>query len=285
MVERLICEGCDTGRLLIRPDEAKEEENYCAYCPADGTRAECLFQGKPACVNCKINKKSQTKSPAGSIRSERVEPPQTNWLAQLKNKKDSRTGSADGSLSPGRSRTSGAQLHATMITAALDRALHSRNSSQVSSEFLKANAFLLKYVGKQKQELVPLYDSIQDGLSAHAFHSKCDDSKDGIIVILSLAPGYEVAGFSWKGIRKGCPENSDVQAGGAIIRHSHFEFVVFSDNFVINEPEGIRFSRKSDLYVNFDQLTSSVCNFDKKLANNPLWTDWISSIKVYKLQV
>ena len=46
---------------------------------------------------------------------------------------------------------------------------------------------------------------------------------------MQLSLGYEIAGFSWKGIRRGCPESCDVQVGGAIIRNGEFSFMQFQD--------------------------------------------------------
>lgn len=77
--------------------------------------------------------------------------------------------------------------------------------------------------------MAPLYDSRKDGISAAAFHKHCDDSKGGIILIIMLKQGYSIVGFSWKGIRKGIRESSDVQVGGAIIRGKEIEFVNMRD--------------------------------------------------------
>ena len=260
MAERLICERCHSGKFPLHPDEVKEEEDYCVFCGNGETRAECLFQGQPACINCKMSNKRHTKSPAGSIHSQ--------YMLLPPGRLDER--SQDGSV------RSFATSQSSVFT-------ESRSRNPVSTEFLKANAFLQKYVGSERESLVPLYDSQTDGLSAATFHAKCDDCKHGIIVVVSLTNDYEVAGFSWKGIRRGTAECCDVQAGGAIIAQGEVKFVVFRDKYVINEREGIRFSRKSDLYLNFDHLASSQCNFDQTLAQTPGWTDWISAVRVYKL--
>lgn len=286
MIDRLICERCDERKLPIYPEEHKEEETHCSYCPHNSRMfAECLVKGKPSCANCKINQKSQTKSPASSLRSGAIEFPGTNRFNQVSDKRSMQSGgSYDEFNTPLKSPSSISAMQE--ITTKIEKSfqsIHSRRSSQVQTEFLKANNFLTKYVSGSFHELTVLYDSQRDAYSSNTFHAKCDDSKGGIIIVISLGGGYEIAAFSWKGIRKGCPENSDVQIGGAIIKNNDFEFHNFQDQFVINEPEGVRFSRKSDLYLNFDNISASICNFDKKLANNPNWTNWIQEISVYKL--
>ena len=73
--------------------------------------------------------------------------------------------------------------------------------------------------------------------------------------------------------------------GGAIIRNNSFEFVAFKDSFVYSLPEGIRFSSQSDLYLNFDDKSKSICNFDPRLKGNAHWHSEIEEISVYKLQI
>ena len=78
-----------------------------------------------------------------------------------------------------------------------------------------------------------------------------------------MGSGYEVAAFSWTGIRQDCSENSQVD--GMIIKKNAREFLTFTNQFVINEPEGIRCSRNTEVSVNFDKVEYSICNFEKKL--------------------
>ena len=286
MAYRLICEYCDERKLPTFSEDFKREEMLCVYCPKnEEMEASCLFKGKPCCTNCKTCHKSLTKSPKGSIRSERLDVPQRGFAPERRATltRNSFEDTNSPFISP--NSMTGAHEYAYKIEQTLSRALHSRTSSQVNTEFLKAHTFLTKYVNNCFNEITPLYDSHVDGYNSITFHQKCDDSKGGMIIIISFGALYEIAAFTWKGIRKGCVESTDVQVGGAIIKDNEFEFVNFYDQFVINEPEGIRFSRKSDLYINFDDISRSVCNFDKKLANSPNWASTIQEISVYKLQV
>ena len=283
MAARLICEHCDNRTLSQHKEENKTGELACLYCPVEEMPAIGLFQGKPCCINCKINQRSQTISPSGSIRSERVDLVSVKTSIQIE-KKAAYVGRSCEDLA-GAFRSHNPIAGAKPVSNSTLKYHDQGSFSQVNTEFLKANAFLLRYVSKSCTLPAPLYDSSVDGFSARVFHSKCDESKAGIIIIVSLGSGYEIAAFSWKGNRKWCVENSDVQLGGAKITDGQFEFVSFQDQFIINEAEGIRFSRMSDLYLNLDNIHMSVCNFDRKLASNPRWTSWIHDITVYKLQI
>ncbi|CAG9317016.1 unnamed protein product [Blepharisma stoltei] len=286
MGDLLICKECDKGNLPLYAHEEKTEEYMCVYCQYE-MEAECLVDGQPCCVECKMNRKSQMKSPAGSIRSEKFETGSTRMggpgstFGGDRSTARTVTNIEDAPKSTPR----GTPGFIDNVGKSLDKLIHRRADSNLSAEHFKAHRFLQKYIAHNFNELTCLYDSRNDGRSSVAFHRKCDDSKGGIIMIITLSLGYEIAAWSWKGIRKGCTQNSDVQMGGAIIQNNSFDFCSFADQVIINEPEGIRFSSESDLYMNFDYLERSVCNFDKRLKGNARWTTYIEEISVYKLQI
>ena len=253
MENRHVCKHCEDSQIFICYDEHKEEELSCSFCPQP---SECLYKGKSCCVSCRGHQLTQSRSRQGSIRSDKL-----NTLNRITPSSDN-----DSMIS-----------HSSIYHSPTNKA-----EKQVSTEFVKAHNFLQKYL--RNSDMVSLYDSRKDGYSSRAFHSKCEDSKGGLIILIVLKIGYAVAGFTWKGIRRSCKESLDVQAGGAIIKENAIDFVSFSDQVVFNENEGIRFSRASDLYINFDDLESSICKFDRKLAHKDGWTSWIKCILAYKLQ-
>ena len=215
-----------------------------------------------------MNRKTQNKSPAGSIRSDH----------------DSFKGTAQrSSIEPPKPASS--KNIAIQLKKSLEMHVHKRGDSAVSVEFFKAHKFLQKYITNNFNEISCIFNTTNDGFNSAAFHSKCDDCKNGIIVIISLTLDYEIAAFSWKGIRKGISQFNDSQMGGAIIKNNSFEFVAFKDNIVYSLQEGIRFSSENDLYLNFDDKDKSICNFDQKLKRNQLWTSFIQEISVYRLQI
>lgn len=266
MSDFLICEECDNGTYNVNSEENKVEEYLCVFCKFD-SEAECLVDGQPSCVNCKMNRKSQHKSPCGSIRSDSGSVKGVKAIA-----------ARDSLKVPGKS-----------IVGSLIRGMemhgHKRGDSSVSVECFKAHKFLQKYTTNNLNELVCLYNSVTDGISASAFHAKCDDCKHGIIVIIKLTLGYEIAGFSWKGIRKGISQVNDSQMGGVVIKNNSFEFSQFQDKMIYSLPEGIRFSTENDLYLNFDDMAKSLCGFDPRLKSNQLWTTYIEKITAYKLHI
>lgn len=272
-MDYLICADCDDGKLPRFADEEKYEETMCAYCQFE-MEAECLVDGRPACIDCKMNKKSQMKSPAGSVRSDNK-----STISGISSTRHERR---DSKVSNYRYPLTTTHEFAQKVERVL--APYKRGDSNVPPESVKANIFLQKYTSDRFQDLVHLYNTHNDGYSGSSFHGKVDN-KGGIIIIILLASGYEIGAYSWKGIKKGKHEENDVQSGGVIIKNGAYEFVSFPDQYVINEPEGVRFSRSSSLYLNFDDLEESVCNFDKNLAGNEAWTRLIREISVYRLQL
>jgi hypothetical protein len=268
MSDFLICDECDKGDYKIYHEENKVEEYICSYCVE--SEAECLVDGQPACVGCKMNKKTQNKSPADSIRSD-----QGSYKGNT-----SRISIEHSNLKPTATKNISDQLKKN-----LEMHIHKRGDSTVPVEYYKAHKFLQKYITNNFNELLCIYNTTNDGFNPSSFHSKCDDCKNGIIIIISLSLEYEIAAFSWKGIRRGIIQASDNQMGGALIRQNSFEFVPFKDNIVYNLPEGIRFSSDNDLYLNFNEKEKSICNFDPRSKVNQLWTSNILEISVYRLQI
>jgi hypothetical protein len=266
MTDFLICDECDKGDLRVFPEETKVEEYICQLCKYG--EAECLVDGLPACVGCKMNKRNQNKSPAGSIRSDNGS---TNALKRR--------------LLEPPLKTLASKNIADQLKKSLEIHVHKRGDSSVAVEFYKAHKFLQKYTAGNLQELVCLYSSKNEGFASNQFHKKCDDSKSGLIVIIKLTLGYEIAAFSWKGIRKGMTQANDPQMGGGFIRSNTFDLVPFKDNVIYSLPEGIRFSSDNDLYLNFDDKERSLCNFDPRLKGNQLWTSYIEEVSAYRLQI
>ena len=177
MGEFLVCDECDKGDYKIYHEDDKVEEYLCVYCKYE-SEAECLVDGQPACVTCKMNKKSQNKSPAGSIRSN----PDSHKVAKPKT-----------FLEP--TKPEPTKNIVNQLKKGMDVYSHKRGDSTVSVEYYKAHKFLQKYITHNFHELVCLYNSKNDQLTSTAFHNKCDDCKLGIIIIIML-DGYEIAAFS-----------------------------------------------------------------------------------------
>lgn len=265
MSDFLVCEQCSKGDISIFQEEYKIEEHICVFCRHG--EAECLVDGLPTCVPCKMNKKIKHKSPAGSIQSDN---------GSYKSPPKKRQNDPEKSIIP--------KNIADRLIECLDIYNHKRGDSSVAVEFYKAHKFLQKYVSNNHSELVILYNTKSDGFKGNIFHARCDDCKNGLIIIVSLTLGYEIAAFTWKGIRRGMPQGNDSQMGGAIIRNGTFELIPLKDNIIYSMPEGIRFSSENDLYLNFDVKEKSLCNFDERLKGNATWTTYIEKISVYKLQ-
>ena len=269
-----ICHECGGDDHLVFREEDKEEELICEYCK--GVSAECLVDGRPCCQSCKLNRKSQAKSPAGSIRSDgkaktvAVAVIAGSFADQLKH-------GIKGKLM--RAENSSNDPDAPSVPAIV----HKRGESAVTADLLKGHNFLQKYVNGVFSELVLLYSSKNDGFSSEVFHKKCEDSKNGLIIIVSLIHGLQVAAFSWKGIRKGMPQCNDSQLGGAVIRGNSFEMTKFRSSTIFNLKEGIKFSNENDLYINFDEKEKSICNFAEQLRGSSSWTNEIDEIKAYRL--
>jgi hypothetical protein len=259
--------GVDDHSLF---EEDKIEETICDYCK--DAPAECLIDGRPCCQSCKLNSRSKAKSPAGSIRSD-GKAKQVSVIA----------GSFADQLKHGiKSKLKATDSHDTE-TPSVPAIVHKRGESAVTADLLKGHSFLQKYVNGLFSELVLLYSSKNEGISISAFKNKCEDSKNGLIVIVSLRQGLQVAAFSWKGIRKGMANINDSQLGGAIIRGNSFDMFKFRSNTIFNLPEGIKFSNENDLYINFMELEKSICNFAEQLRGNANWTNDIDEIKAYRL--
>ncbi|OMJ83877.1 hypothetical protein SteCoe_15104 [Stentor coeruleus] len=267
MNDFLVCDECNKGEINFLQEENKIEEYICIFCKHG--EAECLVDGQPTCVTCKMNKKNQHKSPAGSIRSNNSSSKQ----------------SVPKKRQPETPKSGVPKNMADQLKQCIDICNHKRGDSSVSVEFFKAHKFLQKYTNHNFNELVLLYKTINDGFKASTFHTRCDDCKNGLVIIVSLSLGYEIGAFTWKGIRKGIPQANDPQMGGAFIRADSFEFVPFKDNIVFSLQEGIRFGSDNDLYLNFDAKEKSICNFDPRLKGNTMWTTYIENVSVYKLQV
>ncbi|OMJ89256.1 hypothetical protein SteCoe_8644 [Stentor coeruleus] len=267
MGESPVCEECYIGDITKGKlsEDGKAEEYTCLFC--NNGEAECLYQGKPSCISCKSNKKNKDKSPATSIRSD--------------------SGSRKGNFNTVKdfSRPVPPQSIAEQFKKIIEINTHRRGDSSVSVQFYKAHKFLQKYTSNCFNEILCLYNSKRDGMKSTTFHEKCDECKYGIIMILRLCTGYEIAGFTWKGIKKGNFQINDSQMGGAFIRDTKFELVPFKDNIVYSLPEGIRFSSENDLYVNFDDISKCLCTFDSRLKGNQIWSSYIEEISVYKLQI
>ena len=264
MGDYFICEECDNGTYNLQTEEIKQEELTCVFCSSD---AEILFEGQPSCVNCKMNRRAHHKSPAGSFRSDHESTP------TLK-RPTVRDILKPPSMTIANTLMRGMEIHG-----------HKRGDSTVPVEHFRAHKFLQKYITGSLAELACLYSTRSDGMSGAVFHEKCDDCKHGLIVIVSLSLGYQIAAFTWKGIRKGISQANDSQMGGAIIKNNHFEFVSFKDKLVYSVPEGIRFSTENDLYLNFDDKDKSLCGFDQRLQGTQMWTTYIDEISVFKLLI
>ncbi|OMJ92650.1 hypothetical protein SteCoe_4523 [Stentor coeruleus] len=266
MSDFLVCDECNKGEISIFQEENKIEEYICIFCKHG--EAECLVDGQPTCVTCKMNKKNQQKSPSGSIRSNNSSKqsiPKRRQTEALKSEVPKNM--------------------ADQLKQCIDIYNHKRGDSSVSVEFFKAHKFLQKYINHNFNELVVLYTTKNDGFKGSTFHARCDDCKNGLIIIISLTLGYEIGAFTWKGIRKGISQANDSQMGGVFIKPDLFELVPFKDNSVFSLQEGIRFSSDNDLYLNFDVKEKSICNFDPRLKGNAMWTTYIENISIYKLQI
>lgn len=266
MSEFLVCNECSKGEMTLFPEENKEEEYICVFC--NHGEAEYLIDGQPGCIECKHNKKNKLRSPASSLRS------------SIDNNQTSPTKFPTVHEKPGVPKNMAEQLKLCM-----EICNHKTGDSSVSVEMYKAHKFLQKYIAKSDNELISLYNSKNDMWSARNFHSRCDDCKNGLIIIISLNLGYEIAAFTWKGIRKNISKTNDSQMGGAFINNNSFELVPFNDNTVFSLAEGIRFGADNSLYLNFDVKGKSLCNFDPRLKDNSLWSSYIIEITVYKLQI
>ncbi|OMJ65123.1 hypothetical protein SteCoe_39181 [Stentor coeruleus] len=267
MSDFLVCEECNKGDDSIFQEEYKIEEHICVFCRYG--EAECLVDGQPTCVPCKMNNKIENKSSAGSINSDRG--------SYKSSPKKHQNVTINKSVIP--------KNIADQLKQCIDIYNHKRGDSSVAVEFYKAHKFLQKYISNNHSELVVLYNTKSDGFKGDTFHSRCDDCKNGLIIIISLTLGYEIAGFTWKGIRRGIPQINDLQMGGAIIKNDSFEIIPFKDNLVYSVPEGIKFSSENDLYFNFDAKEKSLCNFDMRLKGNSIWGTYIEKVLVYKLQI
>lgn len=198
MGDLLICKECDKGNLPLYAHEEKTEEYRCVYCQYE-MEAECLVDGQPACVECKMNRKSQIKSPAGSIRSERLESGSVRMggsNSNLDRASNIDRGSNRGGEDPPIRTPRGTAGFINNVEKSLEKLVHRRVDSSVSPEYYKAHRFLQKYITNNFNELTCLYDWKNDEKTSAAFHRKCDDSKGGIILIISLSLGYEIAAFS-----------------------------------------------------------------------------------------
>ena len=264
MSDCFICEECDNGTYNLQTDETKAEELTCSFCSSE---ADCLLEGKAACVNCKMNRRARHKSPAGSFLSDHDS-----------HRGVKKTIVLDTLKPPG-------STIASALLKGMEAHGHKRGDSSVPVEHFRAHKFLQKYIVGDFAELVCLYNTKSHGMNAAAFHGKCDDCKHGLIVIVKLTLGYQIAAFTWKGIRKGISQANDSQMGGAIIKNNNFEFVSFRDKLVYSVPEGIRFSTENDLYLNFDDKERSLCGFDQRLRGSQQWTTYIDEISVYKLLI
>lgn len=272
MSDFFVCPDCGEDEYRVFREEDKVEETICEYCKHAG--AECLLEGKPSCASCKMNRKTQIKSPAGSYRSDSSLSKPTKAIAN----------SFAEQLKHGiKSKISLREDFNDSEVPSSPAIVHKRGESAVPADLLKGHHFLQKYVSGHVAELVLLYNSQQHGMSSAAFHSKCDDSKNGLIVIVSLTHGMQIAGFTWKGIRKGTGNANDTQLGGAVIKDGSFELFKFKNNIVFNVAEGIKFSSESDLYINFDDKSKCLCNFVAQFRGNSSWTEDIEDIKAYRL--
>ena len=274
MSEFFVCPDCGEDEYRILREEDKVEETICEYCKHAG--AECLVDGRPSCVSCKMNRKTQVKSPAGSFRSDNSRSKPTKVIAS----------SFAEQLKHGiKSRIPNRKDSAEYETPSIPAIVHKRGESGIPADLLKGHSFLQRYVNGNGAELVMLYNSKVDGMSSVAFHGKCDDSKNGLIIIVALTQGVQIAAFSWKGIRRGIGNSNDSQLGGAIIRGNTFELSKFKNNIIYYVAEGIKFSSESDLYLNFDDKDKCICNFIDQFRGNNAWTENIEEIKAYRLLV
>jgi hypothetical protein len=141
-------------------------------------------------------------------------------------------------------------------------------------EQLKAHKFLMRYVSHDFRQITCLYDSVKDGATSAAFHSKVDN-KGGFIMVIKVDDNTEIAGYTWKGLRPNVNELHDLQSGGAVISYEDFRLVSLSDTYVINTSAGFQLTRNSDLLLNFDNWSLSRCSFNE-------WPS-ICEVAVYKL--
>eukprot|EP00359_Climacostomum_virens_P001010 CAMPEP_0204897790 /NCGR_PEP_ID=MMETSP1397-20131031/929_1 /ASSEMBLY_ACC=CAM_ASM_000891 /TAXON_ID=49980 /ORGANISM="Climacostomum Climacostomum virens, Strain Stock W-24" /LENGTH=223 /DNA_ID=CAMNT_0052065567 /DNA_START=101 /DNA_END=769 /DNA_ORIENTATION=+ len=220
------------------PEDDKTEEYLCFYCHFE-VEAECLVDGKPSCIECKTNKLNQVRSPGSSVRSERIDPP-----LMLVTQPSSTT-------SKRKNATSDWNMHRPTTSRAGDSATHTRSSSNVPMEQLKAHKFLMRYVNHDFRQITCLYDSDRDGVSSSIFHSRVDN-KGGFIMVIKFDDAIEIAGYTWKGVRPNVNELHDLQSGGAVVNHFDFKLVSLADTYVINTPTGFQLTRSGDLVINLD---------------------------------
>lgn len=261
MSEFLICEDCNSHNLPPMPEEDKTEEYLCFYCHFE-VEAECLVDGKPSCIECKTNRLNQVKSPGSSVRSERIDPPSRPIINFPPTTTSKRTATLD------------LNLRRPSTTRAADSASHTRSSSNVPMEQLKAHKFLMRYVGHDFRQITCLYDSDRDGISSAIFHSRVDN-KGGFIIVIRVDDDTELAGYTWKGVRPNVNELHDLQSGGAVISQQDFKLISLSDTYVINTPTGFQLTRVGDLVVNLDNWRESRCSFHEWPSN--------CEVAVYKL--
>jgi len=300
MTDTLICEECNTGNLPTVPEEGKVEEEVCGYC--NEAPAEALVDGRPSCVGCKTNRKN--RSPVPSLLSEQRNfegsqgsrgdddsinktPPeirakeraprtlvpsmQLDTLEKSAGKPPKPSGFDEASRTP-----LSARSYSRNDTSPL-----SFPEGPVPLEQFKAKRFLNNYLSGRIEASDILYNTMNDGQTATAFHAKLDN-RGGFMVIIDLILGFKIGAYTVKGLRTNTREVPDSQSGGVVLRDGSFDLVPWQDGVVLYEKEGIRFNRSSALYLNFDDLKRSQCSYlpDPDLK---LWTSKIEEITVYRL--
>ena len=306
MTDTLICEECNTGNLPTVPEEGKVEEEVCGYC--NEAPAEALVDGRPSCVGCKTNRKN--RSPVPSVLSEQRNfegsqgsrgdddsinktPPEIrakeraprSLVAPLPLGEDAvRRGEKSATKPP---KPSGFEEIAARTP--LSARSYSRPDTSppvfpegpVPLEQFQAKRFLNNYLNSRIEPTDVLYNTMNDGQTATAFHAKLDN-RGGFIIIIDLILGFKIGAYTVKGLRTNQREITDSQSGGVVIRDGNFELIPWPECLILYEKEGIRFNRNSALYLNFDDLKRSQCSYlpDSELKQ---WTSKIEEITAYRL--
>ena len=305
MADSLICEECNTGNLPTVPEEDKVEEDMCGYCTE--APAEALVDGRPACVGCKTNRKN--RSPVPSLLSEQRNfegsqgsrgdddsmnktPPEIRARERgprtlgpsypLGLSEEGLRRNDKSAVKPPKPGGYEEPANRTPLSArSYGRGESSPYEGPVPLEQFKAKRFLNNYLGGRTETNDILYNTMNDGQTAAAFHSKLDN-RGGFMIIIDLIVGFKIGAYTVKGLRTNQREMVDTQSGGVIIREGTYDLIPWSDGMILYEKEGIRFNRSSSLYLNFDDLRRSQCSYlpDPDLKQ---WTSKIEEITVYRL--
>lgn len=154
---------------------------------------------------------------------------------------------------------------------------------------------LQKGLESRKSQLV--YSSSMDKYSGKKFHEKCD-KKNPLIIVITLISGYIFGGFFYKSLDPKQVEFEDKQAGlYSTTDGKTIDFYSVNGFKIIYHPSGIAFGSPTMLQINFDSLSTSVCNFELgfydpfgrkipfKFEKGSIdWSSIITDISVYKLK-